>query len=687
MIRLVVLDIDGVFTDGSVYCTARGDEFKQIHFSDLDAIGRLKKQGFLVALATSENGEMIEFWKRKLPEVEIHSGCKDKLETLIHIAATHKVDQRNVCYIGDTYRDAAAITWAGFGVCPANVPTAVTSCADMVLTACSGRGAVEELANILIAGYPFSHKTSPEKSTKTGQEKIVAVIPVRGGSKRIPNKNMRRVGGQPLLGWAIQHAMHSKYIDAVYVSTDSPKLAAIAKDYGADVPFLRPEFCATDTATDLMVFKHFLEWWKDTHTELPDLLVQVRATCPLRDISDLDDAIATMMAQPEADSLRSVSRMRHSPYKAWTRSPDGFLQPLLRLDQKDWYDGPSQALPPVWVQDGMVDIIRPKTVLEQVSMAGTSILSHPTRTPIADIDTEDDLRHVDHLLRVRSAEGFEPPLHFSARLGILLGRLTQPTNGQLQCYPKDWVREFEIASELRFGHIEWLLPRGENEENPLWSETRDKRILSVIRQTGIGSSVICLDPLLDIPIIEASTSQIYQLAEGLRQAAAFGAEGAVFPLMEASKLGADLDVAVRGLERFGAAVKSLGVRLHLEISAESTWISSLMEKLDPALFGYCFDTGNLRAHGINEVTAFADLYEYISHIHIKDVLANGERKLLGDGIVDFKAVVRMALKRSYTGRFTLETPRGDNPVETANKHRSLLIDLANEYYTGGVCRE
>ena len=134
---------------------------------------------------------------------------------------------------------------------------------------------------------------------------VCAIIPARSGSKSVPHKNIRQMAGKPMLAYSIEHALKSEKINRVIVSTDSEQYAQIARSYGAEVPFLRPEEYATDTALDYDVFLHALTWLQEKEGYEPDLVVQLRPTYPIRMISDLDAMIDRLWEQKEADAIRS----------------------------------------------------------------------------------------------------------------------------------------------------------------------------------------------------------------------------------------------------------------------------------------------------------------------------------------------------------------------------------------------
>ncbi len=111
---------------------------------------------------------------------------------------------------------------------------------------------------------------------------ILALIPARGGSKGIPRKNIRSFAGYPLIAWSIAAAKQSELVTRVIVSTDDEEIAAVARECGAETPFLRPAEFAQDNTTDLPVFEHALQWLEENEGYQPEIVVQLRPTSPIR---------------------------------------------------------------------------------------------------------------------------------------------------------------------------------------------------------------------------------------------------------------------------------------------------------------------------------------------------------------------------------------------------------------------
>lgn len=231
------------------------------------------------------------------------------------------------------------------------------------------------------------------------RREVLAIIPARGGSKSIPRKNIRNFAGYPLIAYSIAAGKAAKNVTRLLVSTDDEEIASIAKDYGAEIPFLRPTELSQDDTPDLPVFQHALSWLEENEGYHPDILVQLRPTSPLRRTIHIDHAVQRLLEHPEADSVRTVCVPFQNPYKMWRVGEDGFLHALLTFDIPEPYNLPRQALPDVYWQTGYVDAVWVDTIQEKNSMTGDNIL------PLIigaeewiDIDSPDDWRRAERLL-------------------------------------------------------------------------------------------------------------------------------------------------------------------------------------------------------------------------------------------------------------------------------------------------
>jgi len=222
---------------------------------------------------------------------------------------------------------------------------------------------------------------------------ILAIIPARGGSKGIPRKNIRLFAGYPLIAWSIAAAKKSDLVTRIIVSTDDEEIAAVAREWGAETPFLRPAELAQDKTTDLPVFEHALNWLKDAEGYTPDAVVQLRPTSPIRPVSMVDDAIRILIDHADADCVRGVVPAGQNPFKMWRFNGDD--KPLAQLLEvpgiAEPYNAPRQILPPVYWQTGHIDAIRTSTIVNKKSLTGDVIyplVIDPKYT--VDIDTLPD---------------------------------------------------------------------------------------------------------------------------------------------------------------------------------------------------------------------------------------------------------------------------------------------------------
>ena len=231
---------------------------------------------------------------------------------------------------------------------------------------------------------------------------VLALIPARGGSKGIPRKNIIPIAGRPLIAFSIEQGLQSALIARVIVSTDDDEIAEVARDCGAEVPFMRPAQFAQDLSPDIDVFRHALLWLQDNEECTPDLVVHLRPTGPVRRTELIDKAISSMLQHPEADSLRSVCWPVQTPYKMW-RIVDGYMEPLL-LDEglPDSQSMPRQMLPEVFWQNGYVDVIRPRAIFEHNSMCGRRVLPFIVQEPMYEIDYPSDVPDVEAALLERA---------------------------------------------------------------------------------------------------------------------------------------------------------------------------------------------------------------------------------------------------------------------------------------------
>lgn len=230
-------------------------------------------------------------------------------------------------------------------------------------------------------------------------KKILALIPARSGSKSVKHKNIRKINGKPMLAYSIEHAQKSDYINRIIVSTDSAEYAAIAREYGAETPFLRPAEYAGDKSLDLEVFEHALNWLKDEQNYIPDIVVQLRPTYPIRRPEDIDAMIKMLLEDEELDSVRSLGPAQEVAHKMWYMDEGtGHITPILK-DIKEAYNMPRQALPKIYYQNACIDVVRTATILEKHSMSGNNIAGYKMLHNY-DVDTEEEFERAAKYLKI-----------------------------------------------------------------------------------------------------------------------------------------------------------------------------------------------------------------------------------------------------------------------------------------------
>ena len=263
--------------------------------------------------------------------------------------------------------------------------------------------------------------------------KILALIPARGGSKGIPDKNIQSLMGFPLIAYSIVAAKLTRGVDRTVVSTDSKKIAAVALKYGAEVPFFRPKAYASDKSTDKEWLCHALNWFRERENLVPNLILHLRPTTPFRDPKVIVQALK-MMKNPAFDSLRSAHEIEESPYKMFDvgtlTAQRGQRLDILQIFRpymdgrkygKDFTNLPRQTFPACYAPNGYIDVLRPYwSSLD--SIHGEDIAAFVTKTAI-EIDTMDNLVMAEMYLNTK--EGKKNPifLHLLKHYGHLRGKL------------------------------------------------------------------------------------------------------------------------------------------------------------------------------------------------------------------------------------------------------------------------
>ena len=224
--------------------------------------------------------------------------------------------------------------------------------------------------------------------------KFVTIIPARSGSKSIPDKNILRLGKYPLIAYSIAAAKLSKYSSRVIVSTDSEKYASIAKDFGAEVPFIRPLNFSGDKSVDRDFLVHAMQWFLENESNLPEMWIHLRPTTPLRNPEIMDRAIDYFLENPEATSLRSAHKAPESPMKWFIKEKNYF---------KGFVDSqisnlPKEMFKETYIPNGYIDIVKSSNVMKNFNIHGNKILAFSTPV-VNEVDSIEEFEYISFQLK------------------------------------------------------------------------------------------------------------------------------------------------------------------------------------------------------------------------------------------------------------------------------------------------
>ena len=247
----------------------------------------------------------------------------------------------------------------------------------------------------------------PEK-----QNSIVALIPARSGSKRVPDKNIRALAGHPLIAYSIAAALQSKIFKTVLVSTDSERYANIARHYGAEVPFLRPAEISGDTSPDIEWVDFTLSTLRDNGQNFECFSI-LRPTSPFRLPDTIQRAWQEFQVEEGVDSLRAVEKCQQHPGKMWVVRGNRMM-PLLPmgLAGQPWHSSQYPSLPEVFVQNASLEIARTRVVFEEKTIAGNVLVPFFTNNYEGfDVNSDYDWSLAEHLVKTGEASLPTIPQH------------------------------------------------------------------------------------------------------------------------------------------------------------------------------------------------------------------------------------------------------------------------------------
>jgi CMP-N,N'-diacetyllegionaminic acid synthase len=233
---------------------------------------------------------------------------------------------------------------------------------------------------------------------------IVALIPARSGSKRVADKNIRMLNGHPLIAYTISAARQSDVFSAVIVSTDSQPYAEIARQYGAQAPFLRPEELADDLSPDVEWVEHALRTLRTQGYEY-DCFSILRPTSPFRLPETIRRAWNEFLSQEGVDSLRAVEKCRQHPGKMWVVRGQRMI-PLLPMGPAalPWHSTPYQALPEIYAQNASLELAWSRVIWQGHTIAGEVVMPFFTHGYEGfDLNEPYDWLYAEELIRTEQA--------------------------------------------------------------------------------------------------------------------------------------------------------------------------------------------------------------------------------------------------------------------------------------------
>jgi len=226
--------------------------------------------------------------------------------------------------------------------------------------------------------------------------KFIALICARGGSKGLPGKNIRPLAGKPLISWAIEQAQALKRVERIIVSTDSEEIAAVARESGAEVPFMRPEELAQDNSPEWLVWRHALNYLKETKGDYPDGLITIPVTAPLRIVEDLD-ACLDEYEKGNVDVVITVTDAHRNPYFNMVKQNDDETMALVIPPEGTVFR--RQDAPLVYDMTTVAFVAKPEFVLTQERIFDGRVRHvHIPVERALDIDTPFDFKIAECLI-------------------------------------------------------------------------------------------------------------------------------------------------------------------------------------------------------------------------------------------------------------------------------------------------
>ena len=272
----------------------------------------------------------------------------------------------------------------------------------------------------------------------------------------------------------------------------------------------------------------------------------------------------------------------------------------------------------------------------------------------------------------------------TTQIGIMQGRLSPRIDGKIQAYPvKTWQKEFEIAKEIGYSAIEWIVEKP-LEVNALMSQSGIQEINQVIIDTGVKIDYVCADVFMQQPLVRMSQQTREEnkkyLTNILLNAKEVGAIGVEIPFVDSSSIKNEnekIELISCMQEAFGLA-KEIGVKVSLETDLNPTSFKDLLERIDLEHVQANYDIGNSASLGFNPIEEFKAFGNKILNVHVKDRILGGSTVPLGAGHSDIKLVFKKLNEIGYRGGITMQAARGEDDVAIAKEQLSYTLELIKQ---------
>jgi L-ribulose-5-phosphate 3-epimerase len=272
----------------------------------------------------------------------------------------------------------------------------------------------------------------------------------------------------------------------------------------------------------------------------------------------------------------------------------------------------------------------------------------------------------------------------TTQIGIMQGRLSPRIDGKIQAYPvKTWQKEFEIAKEIGYSAIEWIVEKP-LEVNALMSQSGIQEINQVIIDTGVKIDYVCADVFMQQPLVRMSQQTREEnkkyLTNILLNAKEVGAIGVEIPFVDSSSIKNEnekIELISCMQEAFGLA-KEIGVKVSLETDLNPTSFKDLLERIDLEHVQANYDIGNSASLGFNPIEEFKAFGNKILNVHVKDRILGGSTVPLGAGHSDIKLVFQKLNEIGYRGGITMQAARGEDDVAVAKEQLSYTLELIKQ---------